>query len=210
MIEDGTKINKWEVLRRIGIGPHGHTLYECRCECGTVKHVRVDHLKRKVNPVLSCGCMRHRTGEEAPRFKHGMSRSSEHKSWSHMIERCTNENSVDWDLYGGRGVRVCERWQGEEGFANFIEDMGRKPSSKHSIDRRDNNGNYEPGNCRWATASQQARNRRSNHLITFNRKTQCVADWADELSLDRRLLFSRLDDGWSFERCIGVSELSSC
>lgn len=117
-----------------------------------------------------------------------------------MINRCRNARSPYYHLYGGRGIKVCERWKGKNGFLNFLQDMGRRPSPKHSIDRIDNNGNYEPGNCRWATRIEQNRNRRDNRLVTFNGQTKCIAEWCDETGLPEKSVRARLWLlGWSVE-----------
>src|SRR6185436_9500491 len=99
----------------------------------------------------------------------------EYYSWNAMKSRCLNPNSPSWPRYGGRGITVCERWLV---FQNFYDDMGPMPSSVHSIDRIDNNGNYEPDNCRWATPKEQARNTRSNRIIEFRGERGCVSMFA--------------------------------
>lgn len=132
----------------------GRTYWRFRCDCGGSYEGRSYHVVD--GRVSSCGCARTDARRARPDW-HGMTDSSEHSSWTNMLTRCTNSKSQDWHLYGGRGIRVCERWQD---FKDFLADMGRKPSASHSIDRIDVNGNYEPGNCRWATPKQQRANQR--------------------------------------------------
>jgi hypothetical protein len=127
-------------------------------------------------------------------------KSPMYRVWLAMTERCRNPNNRKFAIYGGRGIRVCERWLV---FKNFLADMGERPSSMHTLERRDNNGNYEPGNVRWATYKEQARNTRTNRLLTFNGKTQCAAAWEEEMGLRRGAIRQRLDqDGWSVEKAI--------
>ena len=129
--------------------------WECKCDCG--KACRVAARGLRCGRVKSCGCLRRdATGK---RFsKHGQSRTPEYRAWRGMKARCTNPNGHKFKDYGGRGIAICERWQ--HSFEGFLADMGPRPSSEHSLDRIDNNGNYEPGNCRWATRLQQMQNQR--------------------------------------------------
>lgn len=120
--------------------------------------------------------------------------SKTYQAWNSIITRCTNPNSKDWEEYGGRGIKVCPRWRWD--FELFLADMGEAPPGK-SIDRKDTDGNYEPGNCRWATMKEQNRNRRNNRTITANGKTQCIAAWAEELGTSRQTLRARLECGLS-------------
>jgi hypothetical protein len=133
----------------------------CRCECGTEKRIRAQLLKN--GQTKSCGCIR----DELTRMlavrtlsTHGLHSHPLYHTWNSMHRRCSNPKTRNYADYGGRGIRVCERWTGPEGLRNFIEDMGVKPSPKHTLERIDNDGNYEPGNCCWATAQEQERNKR--------------------------------------------------
>ena len=120
-----------------------------------------------------------------------------------MKTRCSNPNDKHFDEYGGRGIKVCDRWLNS--FENFLADMGEKPSPSHSIDRIKVNGNYEPGNCRWATPEEQARNKRDNRLVTYHNETKCVTEWARELGVWHGVLIKRLNSGMSVEQAFDVS-----
>ena len=121
-------------------------------------------------------------------------------TWANMIERCYNPKASSYYWYGERGIKMCERWQSS--VANFIADMGLPPTLTHSIDRIDCNGDYEPSNCRWATAAEQNNNTRRSKLITWNGKTQSVRDWAKEYDIGARGLSERLRRGWDMEKSL--------
>lgn len=126
--------------------------------------------------------------------------NSEYRSWLAMRQRCSNRRTVGWAVYGGRGIRVCDRWQ--HSFAAFLQDMGPKPTAAHSIDRRDPDGDYAPDNCRWATKLTQARNCRSNRYVTFAGRTLCVSEWAEVTGLSANLIRARLNLGWSASKTL--------
>lgn len=130
---------------------------------------------------------------------HGLSRTRIAKAWRGMIDRCSKPSRDDYQLYGGRGIKVCSRWK--ESLLNFLADMGHPPK-EHSIDRIDNDGNYEPSNCKWSTRAEQARNRRSSKNLSFNGKTQTQAEWAEDLGISQGTLHARLKAGWSLDRAL--------
>ena len=135
----------------------GKMYWLCRCKCGNLKEIASVNIGR----TISCGCVKRSAlgVSNALRTKSTQrSASSEYKSWKAMIQRCNNPNAPNFSLYGAKGVRVTERWMGREGFTNFAKDMGKRPVG-HSLDRINGAGNYEPSNCRWATAREQNRNR---------------------------------------------------
>ena len=115
-----------------------------------------------------------------------------------MLQRCLNPKNTNYRHYGGRGIIVCQRWK--DSFAVFAEDMGQRPSARHTIDRVDVNGNYEPGNCRWATAKEQARNTRANRMIEFNGEVLPLAAWAERMGINAVTLHSRLARKWPIDR----------
>ena len=127
-----------------------------------------------------------------------MTGTRERKTWNDMIQRCRNPNSKDYKNYGGRGIKVCERWHEFEG---FYEDMGDKPDGM-SLDRIDNDGDYRPSNCRWATAKTQCRNRRGNRMLTYDGQTKCASAWAEVVGTTPSALHMRLVRGWSVERAL--------
>lgn len=163
----------------------------CKCSCGTIIVLQHGLLKR--SSTRSCGCLQKELAS-IRRKTHGLSRSPEYRTWVNINYRCYNSNYTSYKNYGGRGIAVCDRWRepDDKGFLNFLADMGKRPSKQHSIERENNNGNYEPGNCRWATRHEQNRNQRSNVNLTYNGKTQCIADWEKEFSLGRAVLRNRL------------------
>jgi hypothetical protein len=121
-------------------------------------------------------------------------------SWASMVARCHKPSDKSFARYGARGIRVCVRWR--DNFDAFLEDVGPRPSTQHSLERNDNNGDYEPGNVRWATPREQARNRSNNRLLTASGKTQTVAAWAEERGIAKTTVLNRLLRGWSDSRAV--------
>lgn len=146
----GKKFGRWFVVSKTGIRK-GKSLWKCVCSCGNV--VDVFGVSLTHGTSKSCGCNR-----DYQHKKHGKYKTDEYRIWRGIINRCDNKNGPAYQNYGGRGIKVCERWKSN--FENFLSDMGNRPSKKHSIDRIDVEGNYDPNNCRWATYTEQARNTR--------------------------------------------------
>lgn len=131
--------------------------------------------------------------------RHGGAGTPTYRAWTEMRRRCRSKNRQGWKDYGGRGVTVCDRWQS---FPDFLADMGLCPGKGYSIDRKNNEGNYEPGNCKWSTVKEQANNRRSNNLITAFGKTQTATQWCEEYDLPNSTFYNRLRRGWGPERAL--------
>lgn len=169
------------VIKFAGISKTGSSLWLCQCECdGNTAVYYGSHLNNRLS--RSCGCLRKEHARQMgkmfgqqvgrSRLKHGHSgktKSKEYCAWQLAHRRCSNPNTKQYSDYGGRGIKVCDHWQGEQGFANFFADMGPKPEpkNKYSLDRIDNSGNYEPSNCKWATGKEQAANKRNKRIEQF-------------------------------------------
>lgn len=166
-----------------------------RCECGIERDVYITHLVSGAS--ASCGAC----GERAmPALTHGQTNTAEFRIWMGMKARCKYACVPAFDHYGGRGIKVCDRWL--ESFESFLADMGPRPSTDHSIDRINVDGDYEPGNCRWATRSEQSINRRCTKKLTVGGRTQSLAEWSREIGIGLHTLAWRRRQGWSPERII--------
>jgi hypothetical protein len=158
-----------------------------------------------VGDVKNCGCVRIESFRKRVR-KHGRSHTLVYGVWLAMRKRCSVPTHPYYYIYGGRGIKVCERW--EHSFEAFINDMGERPSSKHSIDRIDVNGDYEPRNCRWATAAEQTRNSRRNVRVSIDGETRVVEDWGKTSPVSAGAIRRRLAAGWDPTRAVVASNQS--
>lgn len=174
--------------------------WHCRCECGERIIAHEQLLKR--GHTQSCGCLQ-RERTSAATSVHGYcrmaKRSKEYRVWEAMHQRCGNPNANFYGDYGGRGIRICSRW---DTFENFLADMGERPGPKHTIDRIDNNGHYEPENCRWATKTEQSRNRRGLRMVMFRGRQLCLAEALEITGVSRGAFDGRIKRGWSVERAL--------
>ncbi len=166
----------------------------CKCSCGTTVCLDIYNIKRGL--IKSCGCFR----REFRRHNqtHGRGGTPEHNAWKRIVQRTTNPRNPSFPDYGGRGITMCDEWKNS--FATFLHDMGERPSPKHSIDRIDVNGNYEPNNCRWATHQQQANNRRTNRHVFYKGVKMTVSDAARAAGLKPQVVRDRIRRGWPRER----------
>jgi hypothetical protein len=135
-------------------------------------------------------------------------RIPEYGIWQAMIQRCTNPNSENWPRYGGRGISVCRSWQAD--FRSFLMDMGKRPNVDFSLDRVENNGNYEPANCRWAPIKVQARNTRTNRFLVINGERRTVAEWSELSGIKANTIVTRLRLGWSEAKAVNEPCKEQC
>ena len=190
----GQTFGRWTVIGRAENAANCQARWRVRCECGT-EGIRESIVLRD-GRSQSCGCIK-REQTAAMSIKHGHSFSGKitptYRSWCGMIARCCNPRHRSYDRYGGRGIAVCERWLT---FIHFLEDMGEKPAGQ-SVHRVDNDGPYEPGNCRWASGREQARHKTNNHLVTFQGETLTIAEWSERTGIKASVISERLIESWS-------------
>jgi len=185
------------VLRRDTSRLGRHVFWCCLCDCGNETIVRGTDLR--AGSTKSCGCLQRKRAHQAHRCTHGMTGSPEYRAWLDMLNRCKNPRNRDYHHYGERGIQVCERWLK---FEAFYADIGKRPSLKHTLERTDNNAGYSPENCIWATRTQQNRNTRSNHRITYAGETRLLTGWAEIIGIAYTTLEARLRRGWSVEQAL--------
>jgi hypothetical protein len=185
----GLRFNLLMVLSRAGTSTSGRAMWLCQCDCGkTVTVVGKNLLNGNTG---GCGCTK------GGRI-HGQYKSHEHQVWRDMLGRCYNPRAMRYPRYGARGITVCERWHE---FVAFSADMGPRPEGM-TLDRIDNDGNYEPSNCRWATRKQQQRNNSRNVILTLNGTSKTVIEWAESTGIKECTIHTRLSKGWTHEKVL--------
>ena len=171
------------------------TYWICMCECGNTKHMLADNLRKK-DRIASCGCYKSEFFSKL-NSTHRLTGTRVWRSWESAKQRCLNPNDNNFPHYGARGIRICDRWSS---FELFLEDMGYPPSTNHTIERIDVNGDYNPNNCKWATSKEQARNKTNNKLYEHDGKKMILVDWSKYLSIRLITLRKRLDANWPLDR----------
>jgi hypothetical protein len=172
--------------------------WECACKCGNIVNVKSSSLS--TGNTRSCGCLQKEVVAKLC-YKHGGNGTPEFATWQAMLARCRSSNPI----YGGRGIKVCDRWVNN--FENFLADMGKKPTPKHSIDRINSNGDYTPENCRWATAKEQLNNTNRNVKVSYLGKTLSIAQWAEYLGINERTLRNRYNRGSPLHEVFSIDPL---
>ena len=167
-----------------------HRYYICKCICGNITSVRANGLPN--GHTKSCGCL-----QKKAVTKHGFSTNPtpEYITWVGILSRCSNNKQDSFERYGGRGIKVCDRWK--KSFYCFSKDMGKKPSINHSIDRINNNGNYTPSNCKWSTLKEQGRNKSNNRILTINGKSKTIVEWSEISGINYQTIRSRVLRGYT-------------
>lgn len=192
----GKKFGMLTVLHPHGRDKWSKLYWNCKCDCGNEHIVCGEHLKS--GRTRSCGCFK-KESVSLRSIKHNLSHSSIYCIWHGMMQRCNNHKINSYKNYGGRGIKVCDKWLTFEG---FYEDMGDRPDGM-SIDRIDNNGNYCKENCKWSTPKEQANNRSNNRMLTLNGKTKNLTEWSKELGIHLTTIITRLDARhWSVEKAL--------
>ena len=195
----GKRFGKLVVIKTAGKTKNCAYLWQCKCDCGNEIIANVGNLKN--GHTKSCGCLR--VDRCKTNFtKHGLEHTRLYGIWSDMRLRCYDEKNIAYHRYGGRGITICDEWKNDvKAFYDWATANGYKDSL--TIDRIDNDGNYCPENCRWATVKEQASNRRSNILVTHNGKTQTMKKWANEVGTPYKVVWARMQKlGWSAERAL--------
>ena len=193
----GKTFGRLVVIERAENSKFRKARWKCQCSCGNIAIVCSDNLRKGL--AKSCGCLRKESLAKR-NTTHGMTKTHEYQTWARMIARCQNFTNSDFKDYGGRGIDICQEWRND--FMAFFNYIGKRPSPEHSVDRINNDGNYEPGNVKWSLPTQQANNKRYNRLITINNTTMNVTEWAQKIGINPRTIFSRLQRNWPPEKAV--------
>lgn len=192
----GQKFGRLIVISRVVNNKSNGARWNCLCDCGKEKIVYSDHLRS--GNTKSCGCL-HRELASKRKKIHGYAKTKEYNVWKAIKQRCYNPNDTDYHNYGGRGIKVSDRWLNS--FENFLDDMGLKPSPEYSIDRIDNDGDYEPNNCKWSNQIEQANNKRNNIMVG----DIALPEYCRQNSLNYNTIKHRItSDKWSIEKAINT------
>lgn len=196
----GQTFGRLNVLEYAGKNKFGHVTWKCQCACGTI--CTIDSQCLRYGSVVSCGCYRDElVGSLNRTHGHSVGTSKKlYQIWKAMIDRCHNPKNKKYRIYGGRGITVCQRWLNS--FEDFRDDMGPRPSDKHSLERRDGDKGYGPDNVIWADNHTQNRNMRTNNWIEYQGRTMIITDWAKETGLSVMTIFHRLKDGMTTEQAL--------
>lgn len=193
----GLRFGEWTVIETLSLRYRREPFCLCVCSCGTKREVAAHNLKQGAS--LSCGCIGRKKACDR-HFIHGLTETSEHHIWKTMIARCENKRSRKYASYGARGIRVCPKWRAS--FIAFLNDMGRRPTPRHSIDRINNEGNYEPSNCRWATPTEQSCNRRVTIYVEFNGRKAALSEACRETNTKYERMRERIKRGLTFDEAV--------
>ena len=190
------------VLKQVGWGSSGGVRWRCLCDCGRTVVVLRSNLCSGC--TVSCGCFQKEVAARTcqARTRHGQAANGastpEYVAWLDMHRRCSDPSKKSWH---GRGIKVCRRWFS---LALFLQDMGRRPGAEFSLDRKNNNKNYSPANCRWATRKQQARNTTTNRIIAFKGKTLTAIEWSERTGISAETITWRIDRGWPISKAFSI------
>lgn len=187
----GGKVGKLTIVEFIRVDSKSGAIWRCSCDCGGEVFVSGGELGRPQRSILpkSCGCSQRGSAANL-RKTHGLTNSVEYRTWSDMKNRCYNKKCREYKRYGARGISVCDRWLNS--FSNFYQDIGQRPSASHSIERIDNDGNYEPSNCRWAYNHEQQWNRRDSIIVVYMGVNMSLGRLAKITGVSRYALRSRI------------------
>lgn len=199
----GKKFNRWLVLKRVSNDKHNLTQWLCRCDCGTERIVLGNSLRN--GRSKSCGCYNREIHKEMkPHKVHGLTHTRIYNIWVGMKQRCYNPKASRYYTHGARGIKVYGRWRKSvKAFYNYVSKLPHFGEKGYTLNRIDNDGNYEPGNVEWSDDVTQANNKRNNRLVSYNGETKTMAQWARELGINYKILNQRINrDGLTFEQAV--------
>ena len=201
----GQRFGRLTVIEYYGKAKDGHSIWVCKCDCGNTKNINARSLKTK--NTISCGCFhteirKNKKGYKCNFYKHGKTNTRLYNIWHSMKSRCCNIKDKNYKYYGGRDIKICNEWLKDfMNFYNWAMENGYKDNL--TIDRINNNGNYEPNNCRWVNIKIQSNNRRNNHYITYNGQTHTISEWSNITNIKADTIAKRLNTyNWTIEKTL--------